>query len=153
MTTNDQSTSPDFDEAGVANYIKDKRVLNWFRKTVQRYEVPLAKQAGLAAVFLNEAVRHNKGRLTLPFLRDRNYQDYIPSFIEYGDTEVDEKTGEQIKLEAVKQQVKREWQNSCGACASSSTAATRWMGCSNNIHRFLLTFLTARTGRFGSPNR
>jgi len=51
-----------FDEAGVANYIKDKAVLNWFRKTVQRYKVPSAKQAELAALLLNQAVEHNQGR-------------------------------------------------------------------------------------------
>jgi len=51
-----------FDEAGVANYIKDKAVLNWFRKTVQRYKVPSAKQAELAALLLNQAVEHNQGK-------------------------------------------------------------------------------------------
>jgi hypothetical protein len=98
-----------FDEAGVANYIKDKTVLKWFRKIVQLYKVPLAKQAELAAILLNEAVEHNKGWLMLPFIK--RYEDYIPSFVEHGDPVVDEKTGEQIKLEAVQHQLQRELAN------------------------------------------
>jgi hypothetical protein len=78
-----------FDEAGVTNYIKDKPVLNWFRKIVQQYEVPWDKQAKLAAVLLDEAVELNNGKLTLPFL----------------------KFGEQIKLEAVQHQLQRELKN------------------------------------------
>jgi hypothetical protein len=101
-----------FDEEGVAKYIRDKLVLNWFRKVVERYSVPLAKQAELAALLLNEAVEHNRGRLTLPFIRNYKYEDYIPSYVKHGGgTEVDEKIGEQIKLEAVEYQLQRELQN------------------------------------------
>jgi hypothetical protein len=96
-----------FDEAGVTNYITDKTVLNWFRKAVQRYNVPFAEQTKLAALLLNEAVEHNKGWLTLPFIK--RYEDYIPSFVEHGSEPViDEKLGEQIKLEAVEHQLQRE---------------------------------------------
>ena len=106
---NDTKDMNSFDEAGVANYIKDKAVLNRFRKIVQQYVVPLAKQAKLAAVLLDEAVEHNKGRLTLPFIK--RYEDYIPSFIEHDTTVVDDKLGEQIKLKAVEQQLQRELKN------------------------------------------
>jgi hypothetical protein len=99
-----------FDEVGVNNYIKDKAVLNWFRKAVQRYEVRTAKQAQLAALLLSEASNHNEGWLTLPFIK--RYGDYIPSFVEHGsEPAIDEKLGEQIKLEAVQHQLQRELKN------------------------------------------
>jgi hypothetical protein len=71
---------------------------------------PPAKQAQLPALLLNEAVEHNRGRLTLPFLKN-GYEDYIPSFVEHGGPGVDEKIGEQIKLEAVEHQLQRELKN------------------------------------------
>jgi hypothetical protein len=112
MTTASNDQSPgNFDEAGVANYIKDKAVLNWFRKIVQRYQVPFEHQAKLALILLDEAVEHNKGRLTLPFLRNRRYEDYIQSFLEYEVTEVGEEIGEKIRLKAIEQQLQRELEN------------------------------------------
>jgi hypothetical protein len=80
--------------------------------------VPPAKQAQLAALLLNEAVEHNRGRLTLPFLRDYGYEDYIPSFVEHGGPVVDEKIGGQIKLEAVEHQLQRELKNFTRGLAS-----------------------------------
>jgi hypothetical protein len=44
-------------------------------------------------------------------LRNYGYEDDIPSFVKYGGTEVDEKIGEQIKLEAVQHQIQRELKN------------------------------------------
>jgi hypothetical protein len=101
----------DFDEAGVAAYIRDKSVLNWFCRIVQQYKVPLAKQAKLAAVLLDEAVELNKGRLTLPFLRTQKYEYFIPSYIEYDTTTIDAQMGEKIKLAAVEHQLERELAN------------------------------------------
>jgi hypothetical protein len=49
--------------------------------------------------------------LTLPFLKNHSYEDYIPSFIEDGGPVIDEKIGEQIKLEAVEHQLQRELEN------------------------------------------
>jgi hypothetical protein len=96
-----------FDEAGVGQYVKDKKVLNWFRKVSERYSVPLAKQAKIAALLLNEAVEHNKGRLSLPFAKD--FEKYIPSALKHDTTQqIDEQTGVQIEAEAAHEQWKRE---------------------------------------------
>jgi hypothetical protein len=109
--TQEHPQASSFDEAGVANYIKDKAVLNWFRRIVQHYKVPLDKQAKLAVVLLDEAVEHNKGHLTLPFLKNHNYEDYIPSFVEHDTTTIDAKISEKIKLAAVENQFQRELKN------------------------------------------
>jgi len=139
---------------GVGQYIKNKAVLNWFRKITQHYDVPLAKQAELAALLLNEAVEHNRGRgLTLPFLKDRNYEDYIPSFVEHDGPVVDEQIGEQIKLEAVQDQLQRALKDLYGARPSCSAVAGRWMGCLNNIPRCPSRSITTRVVRSSSPKR
>jgi hypothetical protein len=87
-----------FDADGVGKFIKNKTVLNWFRKAVERYSVPFAKQAKVAALLLNEAVEHNKGRLSLPFAK--TYEKYIPSAVKHDTTQIDEQTGAQIEAEA-----------------------------------------------------
>jgi hypothetical protein len=108
-TTNDQ---PQFDADGVAKYIKDKAVFNWFRKKiVPHYKVPFEHQAKLALILLDEAVEHNKGHLTLPFLRNHRYEDYIPSLLEYEVTQVGEEIAEKIRLKAIEQQFQRELEN------------------------------------------
>jgi hypothetical protein len=94
-----------FDAVGVGKIVgENKQVLNWFRKTVELHKVPLAKQTGLAAALLDYANNHHDGKLTLPFLKD--YEDYIPSLVEYG-TEVDFETFHQIQVEAAQNQWKR----------------------------------------------
>jgi hypothetical protein len=75
------------DAVGVSNLIKDKRVFNGFRKMAVSHAVPYSKQAGLAAALLEYANDHNKGKLTLPFLKD--YEGYIPALVEHG-TQMDE---------------------------------------------------------------
>jgi len=109
--TQEHPQASSFDEAGVALYITDKRVMNEFRKIVQRHKVPFKHQANLALILLDEAIEHNRGNLTLPFLRNYRYEDYIPSFVEYEVTEVGEEIGEQIRMRAIEQQLQRELKN------------------------------------------
>jgi hypothetical protein len=47
----------------------------------------------------------------LPFLRNHQYEDYIPSFVEYEVTEVGEEIDEQIRMKAIEQQLQRELEN------------------------------------------
>jgi hypothetical protein len=79
---------------GVGQFVKRKDVMNWLRKMVERYSVPFAKQAVLAALLLNRANLHNKGKLTLQWLKNYGYEKYIPSFVKHGDIDVDQKTGD-----------------------------------------------------------
>jgi hypothetical protein len=86
-----------FDADGVSRYIKNKTVLNWFRKAAERYNLSPAKQVQVAALLLNEAVEHNEGRLSLPFAK--TYEQYIPLAVKHG-SKVDEQTSVQIEAEA-----------------------------------------------------
>jgi hypothetical protein len=47
------SKQPNPVAGGVHQYIKDKAVLSWLGKAAQRYNVPPAKQAQLAALLIN----------------------------------------------------------------------------------------------------
>jgi hypothetical protein len=114
-----------FDEAGVGQYVKDKTVLGWLRKAAEHYRVPLAKQAKVAALLLNEAVEHNKGRLSLPFAKD--YEQYIASMVKHDTTQIDEQTGAQIEAEAAQEQWKLEaekFQSHLGGIMRSGYAMT-----------------------------
>jgi hypothetical protein len=68
---NDKAKEGSFDEAGVAEYIKDKAVLNWFRKRVQEHKVPWDEQAQLAAILLSEASQRQADAAVLEELRVR----------------------------------------------------------------------------------
>jgi hypothetical protein len=94
-----------FDADGINQYVKDKAVLNWLHKMIELYEVPKTKQAGLAALLLGQANQHNDGKLTLPFVKDRNYEAYIPSLVEHGQ-DVDAPAYAAIEAEAAQ----KKWQ-------------------------------------------
>jgi len=102
----DKQKKAAFDSDGVSQFIKNKAVLNWFGKVAQRYNIPFAKQAKVAALLLNEAVEHNKGWLTLPFAK--RYEPYIPSAAKYDTAQIDEQTAAQIEAEAAHEQWKLE---------------------------------------------
>jgi ParB-like chromosome segregation protein Spo0J len=102
-----------FDAVGVSKYITDQSVRNWFWGQCELAKMPFAWQAKLAALIAEDAAFHNKGVVSLPFIK--HFEQYIRLWAEYPGIDIDQADMDEIlsklneeKLQALVEKLKKQ---------------------------------------------
>jgi hypothetical protein len=83
-----------FDSIGVSKYIADQSARNWFWRQCELAKMPFAWQAKLAALIAEDAASHNKGVVSLPFIK--HFEQYIRLWTEYPGIDIDQADMDEI---------------------------------------------------------